>query len=95
MKYSFSNKANRDLEEIFDYIAADSPSNAVRMVKRLRDEVRALARSPYAYALRPDLSSDARAVVAGNYLILYRIKDDQVHIERVVHGARNIPDLLQ
>jgi plasmid stabilization system protein ParE len=30
----------------------------------------------------------------GRYVILYRIVDDAVRVERVVHGARDLPALL-
>jgi toxin ParE1/3/4 len=33
-------------------------------------------------------------VVVGRYVILFRILDDAVRIERVVYGGRDLPSLL-
>ena len=43
---------------------------------------------------RPGLRSDLRYFPYGSYLILYRIVGDGVEIERVVHAARNLDDLI-
>jgi toxin ParE1/3/4 len=43
---------------------------------------------------RPELRPDLRSFPCGAYLILYRAVDDGVEIVRVVHGARNLEDLV-
>jgi toxin ParE1/3/4 len=35
--------------------------------------------------------SDVREVVENPYRIIYRVKDDQVDVLAVIHGARKIP----
>jgi plasmid stabilization system protein ParE len=40
---------------------------------------------------RPNIAPDARVLVFGNYLILYRLRgEDTIRIYRVVHGAREL-----
>jgi plasmid stabilization system protein ParE len=43
MKVGFSRRAKRDLEEIFDYIAADNPEAAKRVRRAILDTVELIA----------------------------------------------------
>lgn len=90
----FSPLAELDLEEIGDYIARDNPVRAVSFVREMRERCAKLARMPLASPLRPELGESFRMVVFGNYLIFYKVESDSVRIERILHGARNIPDLF-
>jgi plasmid stabilization system protein ParE len=47
MQVVFSELAERDLEEIGDYIAADSPSRAVSFVREVREHCTRIGRSPF------------------------------------------------
>lgn len=49
---------------------------------------------PRAAPLRPELGEGVRMVVFGDYLIFYRESRSRVIIERVLHGARDIQDLV-
>jgi toxin ParE1/3/4 len=42
-----SNQAETDLEEIGDYIAADSPARAVSFVRELRDHFQRIAKAAF------------------------------------------------
>lgn len=46
-------------------------------------------------AARPDIAPDARMLVEGSYLILYRIRTEDVQIVRVVHGAAQFVEKSQ
>jgi hypothetical protein len=45
-------------------------------------------------APRPELGPEARSIVVGRYLILYRVGPDSVDIVRIVHGAGDLAALL-
>ncbi len=46
-KVHFTELAEQDIDEIIDYIAQDSPTNAIRFVENLRDRaVKALGTAP-------------------------------------------------
>lgn len=92
----FSPRAAADLEEIADYIARDNPVRAARFVAELEATCRAVAASPELYSIRSDLASGLRMAIHGRYLVLYRdlAGDNIVRVERVLHGARNLPRLL-
>ena len=83
-----------DLEEIATYIAQDSPRHALRVIRLLRAKMLEIAKDPLLYRLRPELGVDARLAVVGSYVILFRIRDHTVRVERVVHGMRDLPATL-
>jgi plasmid stabilization system protein ParE len=84
-----------DLEAIAEYIAQDSPRHAVQMLRLLRARMKAIAKQPEIYRLRPELGAEARLATVGNYVILFRIRQNAVRIERVIHGSRNLLLILE
>src|SRR5208337_3932581 len=84
-----------DLEEIGDYIAQDSPHHAARVLRLLRARMKEIARQPEIYCLRPEIGAEARLATVGNYVILFRIRQNTVRIERVVHGNRDLLPMLE
>ncbi len=94
MKVKFSPAARSDLRSIADYIAKDSPERALSFVDEIEVRCRAIADMPKAAVQRNDLRPGIRMVPFRRYLIFYTEADDGVRIERILHGARNLPDLL-
>lgn len=94
MRLTFSPQSAIDLEEIGDFIACENPARAVSFLDELEAHCRRIARMPEALPTRDDLASGLRMAVHGNYLILFRVVDNTVRIERIVHGARITGDLL-
>ena len=73
-KVELSLRAERDLEEAFDYIRGDSPSNAVNWRKRLEKKLRILERMPESFGFAPenhDAQAEIRQLLFGRYRILY------------------------
>jgi toxin ParE1/3/4 len=94
MHLEFSPLAQIDLEEIGDYIALDSPANAVRFIEGMRAQCRKLTHSPFAYVARPELGEGLRSCAHGRYIIFFRVSDHLVRIERVLHSSRDIDAAL-
>jgi toxin ParE1/3/4 len=94
MRLEFSRWVEGDLEAIADYIAEDNPARAVSFLGEIRTKIRAIARRPLLYRLRPEIGAEARIAVVGRYILLFRIMDDYVRVERVVFGGRDLPRLL-
>jgi len=90
MRLRLSKYVPGDLEEIADYIAQDSPRNAVRFIRILRRRMQEIAKQPLLFQLRPELGQDARLATQGNYIILFRILNNTVRVERVLHGSRDL-----
>ncbi len=91
----FSRVAERDLEEIGDFIAGENPVRAVTFVREIRARCEKIALAPRAAPLQEQLLPGVRMVPYGNYLIFYRVIESSVRIERILHGARNITSLLE
>jgi toxin ParE1/3/4 len=91
-----SPRAAADLEDIAEYIARDNPERATTFVEELEAKCRAVAATPDIYPARPDLAPGLRLAVHGRYLVLFRELPGQtaVRVERVLHGARNLPRLI-
>ncbi len=90
IRVSLSPLAEQDLEEIGDYIAADSPHRAITFIKELRRTCEKLALAPAIGTHRPELGDGIRMFPHGNYLIFYRATTARMRIERIMHGARDI-----
>jgi toxin ParE1/3/4 len=87
-------RAIRDIEEIWQWIAADDVAAADRWVRLIVESTDRLTDFPNSGAPRPELAPGARSLVVGGYLVLYRVGPDSVDIVRVVHGARELSRLL-
>ena len=83
--------AERDLIEIYKYIASEAPSRARPFLRRLDEKIRMLAGAPGVGAVRLPHYPDVRMFPIGNYLILYRPLAESAGIEliRVYHAARD------
>ena len=90
MLLQFSPAAEDDLEAIADYIAEDSPANAIRFIDQMRVQCLRLVKAPMAYVARPELGEGLRSCAHGRYVIFFRPSPTLVRIERVLHGARDI-----
>lgn len=77
--------AESDLDEIWWYIAQDSPHHADRFLKCL-----ALASLPKMGARRNALKAGLRSQPVGDYLIFYFPLDNGIDIVRVLHGSRDM-----
>ncbi len=83
--------AQKDLEEIYYYIAADSSENAAKFVLELEEKVYSLNTFPERQPLITEnkfFGTDYRHLVHKKYRIIYRISEEKVYILRVIHGAR-------
>jgi toxin ParE1/3/4 len=50
--------------------------------------------TPEAFPAREDIAPGLRMAVHRPYLIFFRIETDQIRIERVLHGARDLRELF-
>ena len=95
MNYRLTPAAVQDITEIWEYIAVDNPRAADRLEQRFFDTFALLAALPRSGHQRPDWTDKPVLFFpVRRYLIVYR--DTQpLEIVRVLHGARNIPEVLQ
>jgi len=91
MKVIIREAAEADLDHIAEWIAQDSPSAAVRMVKTIRDRINFLETDELAHMGRPGLVEGTRELLEYPYVIIYQVHDDrgEVIVLSIVHGARD------
>lgn len=86
---TWSEKSLSDLEEIFDYIALDSPFYAQHQVTKVVAAVERLATFPTSGRPLPEFpTSPLREVIVDPYRIVYRTTEGDVFILAVIHGKR-------
>ena len=95
MAVMFAPAAAQDVEEIGDYIHAENPAAARRFIAALRDRCDRIANAPRGGVARPALWPGLRSIAFQRYVIFYTPDGDEVRIERILHGARDIPTILE
>lgn len=94
-KYVLGAGAESDLNEIWEYIAEDSPDAADRWLEKQFDAFDDVARSPRIGHSRNDLTPHPVLFwPVGEYLTIYRIQKTSIEIVAVTQGARDIPSFL-
>jgi len=96
---SLTKDAERDLEEIYEYIAEhDSRANADHVLDRLVKATEALTTSPgrgaHVNELRSLGISEYRQVFFKPYRLIYRVHSKQVIIYVITDGRRELESLL-
>jgi toxin ParE1/3/4 len=92
--YRLRPRAVEDLEEIADFIARDNPVRAVSFIEELTAVCERIGESPRGFPRRDDLTKGLRQAVHGRYLLLFTADEKGVVVERIVHGARRLEDLI-
>ena len=92
--------AARDIEELYDYIAAhDSMDSALYVLGRLEEIVLELAELPQRGNYPKELLAlgikEFREVHFKPYRIVYRVFDDSVAVMLIVDGRRDLQPVLQ
>ena len=91
-------QADSDLDDIWYYIATRSGSIEVadRLVDSITDRFLLLASNPNIGRARDeDLRPGLRTFPVGQYVIVYRIEEEDVLILRVLRGSRDILALFR
>ena len=86
-----------DLISIFDWLADDSPTNAAVFAEKLDQRIGNLQTHPFLGHIPHDeklKNSGYRILVIESYLVFYIVRGKTVEIHRVVHGSRNLEDIL-
>jgi addiction module RelE/StbE family toxin len=94
----WSNVAEDDLKNIVDYIADDSPPNALKIFKNIIQKASSLYTLPERGRIVPELRDQGilqyREFVISPWRILYRISEENVFVLAVLDSLRNIEDIL-
>ena len=97
MAHRLAPQVEIELDDIWCYIARESGSTDIadRLIDSITDRFFLLASHPYVGRRRDDdLHPGLRSFPVGEYVIIYRIEDEDVLILHVAHGRRNIEELF-
>jgi plasmid stabilization system protein ParE len=90
----WSPSAIGDLADICGYIGRDSEYYARLFAQRVVAATETLIQFPEVGRIVPEFGRrDLRELLFQKYRVVYRVKQDEVQIVAVVHGARLLPDI--
>lgn len=83
--------ARRDLHEIINYIADDSPAYAINFAERIILAVDRLETFPKLGRIVPEYQdTNVRELIVGNYRVVYRIQGNRIGIAAIAHASRDL-----
>lgn len=90
--------AERDLGTIVESIVADSPTNALRTLEKMKKAAGNLCTFPERGRIVPELRDQGvhiyRELVVVPWRIIYRISGSTVYVLSVIDARRNVEDIL-
>ncbi len=95
----YSPESRQDLDDIWNYIIMDlcNPDAALHVVNDIMDAVDSLqdfSESGAPLSSLIDTESDYRFLVHGNYMVFYRVVNQNAYIDRVLYGRRDYMRIL-
>ena len=92
----WSQTAVDDLSQIVQFIALDDAAAAASLADRILNRIERAAELPFSNRAVPEKAEESiREVVFRPYRIVYLVDDRRhaIHILRIWHAARGVPDL--
>lgn len=95
----YSKEAKQDLIGIKQYIKYNlqEPETAQKLIFKIREEISNLKNNPEIYSVIDDdiiRKQEIRKLIIDNYIVFYRIKNNNIEIVRIMYGRRNWINLL-
>ena len=91
----FSADANRELQEIVQYLYERNPLAAHRFLDLVDQRCGLLVEHPLIGRLRPELGQDIRSYAAGNYLIFYVSNTEGIDVYHITYGGRDLSRIFK
>ena len=90
--------AEKDLNEIIEYIAENNPRTALTIMEKIQKKIDSLDHFPYRGSFVPELLvkniKDFRQISEHPWKIYYKIVENKVYIMAIVDSRRNLKDIL-
>ena len=97
-KVEWATVAENDLKQIIDYIATESPGNALQIFKKIQQKASSLYAFPERGRIVPELQGQGihiyRELIIAPWRIVYRISDGTVFVLSVIDSRHNVEDVL-
>jgi toxin ParE1/3/4 len=88
MRLVYSERSLEDIDSLLDYIARDKPGSAATFGEGLIATCELIAKNPGVGERRDDIAPNLKRFNYRGYQIFFRVSEDSVRIQRVLHGAR-------
>ena len=96
MKVIWTLNAINHLTNIYEYSALNSPTYARWMVDRISLRSKQNSTQPLSGRKVPEYEAeDIRELIEKPYRIIYRVKQDQIDVLAVIHGAQLLPEEIK
>lgn len=97
-KVEWASVAETDLKQILDRIAAESPDNALQILKKIRQKASSLFAFPERGRIVPELQGQGihiyRELIIAPWRVVSRISDRTVFVLSVIDSRQNVEDVL-
>lgn len=94
----WANVAEKDLLNIIEYIAEDSPQNAINILAKIRKQASDLYTIPERGRIVPELYDQGillyRELIIEPWRLIYRIAEQEIYVLSVIDSRRNVEDIL-
>ena len=94
----WSNTAEKDLIDIVEYIAEDSPANGLKIFRNIKQKESNLYTFPERSRIVPELNDQGilqyRELIISPWRVIYRVLEKKVYVLSVLDSRQNIEDIL-
>ncbi|MCB9482341.1 MAG: type II toxin-antitoxin system RelE/ParE family toxin [Desulfobacteraceae bacterium] len=94
----WANVAEKDLINIIEYIADDSPENAEKILAKIKKQASDLYTMPERGRIVPELYDQGvllyRELIIEPWRLIYRISGKEIYVLSVIDSRRNVEDIL-
>lgn len=94
-RFHLSTEAEKDLEDIWVYLAEQNELKADQTIGQLLDRLPMLAQFPNMGNSRDELLPGLRSFPSKPYLIFYIQQSEHIQIFRIIHQSRDLERLFQ
>lgn len=95
MELVITDPAKEDLIQIWEYITANNPEAANKLMRIFREKFELLRDFPHLGRERNhDLYIGSRSFPVGKYIIIYQPSDKNLEIVRIRHASTKLDDLF-
>ncbi|MBT4875918.1 MAG: type II toxin-antitoxin system RelE/ParE family toxin [Desulfobacula sp.] len=97
-KVIWASIAEKDLKNIIEYIAEESPQNALKILTKIRQNASGLYTLPERGRIVSELKDQGillyRELIIAPWRLIYRISGQEIFVLSVIDSRRNVEDVL-
>ncbi|MFA6470396.1 MAG: type II toxin-antitoxin system RelE/ParE family toxin [Candidatus Latescibacterota bacterium] len=90
--------AGNDLKDIIEFIAVDNPANALKTLKKIKQNASNLYTFPERGRIVPELQDQGifiyRELIVPPWRIIYRISETKIYVLSILDTRQNVEDIL-